>query len=121
MELLLEEMRSETESPDDFLNRGHFGIVAIKGKEVAGFCLSEYNFQDKLEVGVEVLPNHQKQGLATEMTKSLINLALSKGYKHLGWHCWSKNKASVVTAKKIGLKKITEYPACSLTFTAQYL
>ncbi|MBN1683373.1 GNAT family N-acetyltransferase [Candidatus Bathyarchaeota archaeon] len=117
MELLLEEMRSETDSPDDFLNREHFGIVALKRKKVAGFCLSEYNFQDKFEVGIEVLPNHQKQGLATEMTKKLVKLAASKGYKHLGWHCWSKNKASIATAQKIGLKKITEYPACSLTFT----
>jgi RimJ/RimL family protein N-acetyltransferase len=121
MEKLLEEMRSETDSPQDFLEKGHFGIAALKGREVVGYCLSEYNTKDRFEVGLEVLQGHQLRGLATEMTKALIKLATSKGYKHLGWHCWANNKASVATAQKIGLKKIQEYPVCRLTFLAPNL
>jgi GNAT superfamily N-acetyltransferase len=121
VEKLMEEMRSETDSPDDFLDREHFGVAALKGREVAGYCLTEYNLKDRFEVGLEVLLNHQHKGLATELTKALMKLAASKGYKHLGWHCWANNRASVATAKKIGLKKIREYPACSLTFLAPNL
>jgi len=121
IERLMEEMRSETDSPDDFLEKEHFGIAALKGREVAGYCLTEYNLKDRFEVGIEVLPEHQHKGIATEMTRALFKLALSKGFRYGGWHCWSNNEASMATAQKVGLKKIKDYPACKLSFIAPNL
>jgi GNAT superfamily N-acetyltransferase len=108
-----EEMCSERPSVEDFLARS-FGVCVIHGNELAGWCLSEYNSLDagagRCEVGIETRPAYRQHGLATLMTRALLQEALARGIGEVGWHCWTRNVASARTALKAGLVKEQDYP-----------
>ena len=106
---LLEELCSERQSVQDFLDRS-FGFCLLHGDEVAGWCLSEYNTAGRCEVGIATFEPHRRHGLATTMTSALIEHALSQGISHVGWHCYASNVASAATARKAGFVKTVEYP-----------
>ncbi len=105
---LTQEMQSERASVGDFLDQS-FGVCLIHDNAVAGFCLSEYNVGDACEVGIETHHAFRKRGLATAMASALIEHALARGVKNIGWHCYASNLASVATAQKIGFEKVRDY------------
>lgn len=105
---LAEEMISERESIEDFLAKS-FGVCAVLGDEMIGWCLSEYNTGHRCEVGIATSPEHQHQGLATAMTLAFIELARSRDVARIGWHCNASNIASSKTALKAGFEKMAEY------------
>jgi len=43
------------------------------------------------------------------VTWALIDQALARGVRHVGWHCWASNHASVATAQRTGLRREAEY------------
>lgn len=106
---LTEEMCSERPSVQDFLDRS-FGVCVLHGDEIVGWCLSEYNWANRCEVGIETVRPYQKRGLGTLMASAMIEYALSKGINQIGWHCYANNQASVATALKIGFEKARDYP-----------
>ena len=108
LEALRQEMCSERDSVDEFLNKS-FGLVPVYGSQLAGWCLSEYNLSGRCEIGIATLEPFQRRGLATASTLAFLDLALQKGYRRIGWHCFTHNTPSVATARKAGLKKITDY------------
>lgn len=105
-----EEMCSERASVEDFLARS-FGICPVHSNEVAGWCMSEYNVGDRCEIGIATAPKHQRQGIATMATWTFLAEAHRRGYTCVGWDCWTRNDASVATARKAGFTLIEEYPA----------
>lgn len=105
-----EEMCSERASVEDFLARS-FGLCPLHGNEVAGWCMSEYNVDDRCEIGIATAPNYQRQGIATLATRAFLEEAYRRGYKRVGWDCWTRNQASVATARKVGFTLMEEYPA----------
>ena len=107
--ILRDELCSERASVDDFLARS-FGVCALHGDEIAGWCTSEYNSGERCEVGIGTLEPYQRRGLATAMGSVLIRHARSKGIAHIGWHCYARNVASGATALKLGFEKVHEYP-----------
>ncbi len=109
LHLLAEEMASERASVEDFLARS-FGVVALRGRELAGGCLSEYNWAGRCEVGIASLEPFQRLGLATAMGRVFLHLAQMQGIGEVGWHCWKKNVPSASAARKIGLEWIADYP-----------
>ena len=112
---LKEEMCSERPSVQDFMDKS-FGVYLVKGDELAGWCLSEYNSPQRCEVGIETGEPYRKQGLGTLMTLALIELARMKGVREVGWHCYANNLASAATALKAGLHLVCDYPACFAWF-----
>jgi GNAT superfamily N-acetyltransferase len=108
LQLLAEEMASERASIDDFLARG-FGLAALSGGELAGWCLSEYNSGARCEVGIASLEPFQRKGLATAMGRQFLSLARDHGILEVGWHCWKSNTASAASALKIGLDHAADY------------
>lgn len=104
------EMCSERPSVEAFL-RHSFGVCAVRGSALAGWCLSEYNHAGRCEVGIEVLEPHRRQGLATAMTLALVERAAAAGLSRVGWHCYAQNQGSVATARAAGFALIEEYPA----------
>ena len=91
-------MASErTVSVDDFLTHS-FGIAAVYEDRLAGWCLSEYNVQDRCEVGIATLETFQRQGLAAAMGCAFLDMARSRGTSEVGWHCWKENLPSAATA-----------------------
>ena len=98
---LREEMCSERESVAAFLAES-FGVCAVQGDALAGWCLSEYNLGDRCEVGIATAPPYQRRGLATAMTRSFLAQAAAHGVRRVGWHCWTRNLGSAATARKAG-------------------
>ena len=110
LDLLADEMRSERETIDDFLAKS-FGLCAVLGNEIVGWCLSEYNTGHRCEVGIATFEPHQRQGLATALAVAFIELARAKDVARVGWHCSATNVASGRTALKAGFEKIADYPS----------
>jgi GNAT superfamily N-acetyltransferase len=110
LDAVREEMCSERASVEDFLARS-FGLCPVRSGEVAGWCMSEYNVEDRCEIGIATAPKHQRQGIATVTTRYFLSEAHRRGYSRVGWDCWTRNLASVATARKAGFTLIEEYPA----------
>jgi RimJ/RimL family protein N-acetyltransferase len=108
MDSLVEEMQSESPSPAAFLERC-FGFCALRGEELVGWCLSEYNSADRCEVGIEVIEKYQRKGIGTALASALIEKATGLGMA-VGWHCYAGNAPSVELAIRLGFEKIAEYP-----------
>jgi len=104
---LLEEMCSERDSVKAFL-KDSFGIVAMYGDALAGWCLSEYNHDRTCEVGIATMPQFRRLGLATQMTYAFLQLGANKGYATVRWHCDKRNVPSKRTAVSTGFTQIQE-------------
>jgi GNAT superfamily N-acetyltransferase len=110
LDAVREEMCSERASVEDFLARS-FGLCPVHSNEVAGWCMSEYNVNDRCEIGIATAEKHQRQGIATLATWSFLAEAHQRGYTRVGWDCWTRNVASAATARKAGFTLVEEYPA----------
>jgi GNAT superfamily N-acetyltransferase len=110
LDALKEEMCSERPSVEDFLANS-FGVCTIKGDQIAGWCLSEYNTAGRCEIGIETRPAYRRLGLATAMTCALMETALANGVTRIGWHCYARNTASAAAARKAGFSKVCDYTA----------
>lgn len=117
LDLLAEEMCSERPSVTDFLTKS-FGVCAIHGDEIVGWCLSEYNTRSRCEVGIETLAAHRRRGLASAMASALIERAFSGGLSQVSWHCYAGNTPSVATALSAGFQKLRDYPVIIVPFDA---
>lgn len=112
---LREEMCSERASVDEFLQKS-FGIAALYGQKLAGWCLSEYNCGGRCEVGIGTQEPFRKQGLASAMGAAFLREARRRGYAQVGWDCFADNAPSVATAKRLGFEKTADYAACLVWF-----
>jgi len=110
LDAVREEMCSERASVEDFLARS-FGLCPVYENEIAGWCMSEYNVGDRCEIGIATAPKYQRKGLATLTTGAFLLEAYRRGYTRVGWDCWTRNEASVATARKAGFTLVEEYPA----------
>jgi GNAT superfamily N-acetyltransferase len=109
LDLLMDEMGSEGGTPEDFLLQ-RFGVCAVQGQEIHGWCLSENNLPDACEIGIEVLEPYQRQGLGTQLTAAFIERARLQGVRHIGWDCFARNLPSVAAARKAGFERVCDYP-----------
>lgn len=110
-DFLTEEMCSERESVEDFLQKS-FGLCLVHEGEIIGWCLSEYNHAGGCEIGIATSAAYQRRGFATLMASAFIEYAQSQGITRIGWHCYASNTPSVATALKIGFEKVADYPIC---------
>lgn len=110
LDAVRQEMCSERASVEDFLRRS-FGLCPLYANEVAGWCMSEYNVGHRCEIGIATAEKHQHKGIATLVTWSFLAEAHQRGYNRVGWDCWTRNAASVATARKAGFTLVEEYPA----------
>jgi RimJ/RimL family protein N-acetyltransferase len=109
-DLLADEMRSESQSIDHFLENC-FGFCLVGRGEIAAWCLSEYNLDNRCEVGIETMPTYRRRGFATLTASALIEHARRQDIGRIGWHCWSSNRASIATAERTGFSLVAEYAA----------
>jgi RimJ/RimL family protein N-acetyltransferase len=108
LDALMEEMRSERTSVDEFLARS-FGLIAVTGNALAGWCLSEYNVAHRCEVGIATMEPYRRRGVATAMATAFVALARRKGVWRIGWHAWADNAASLATARRAGFSLSHEH------------
>jgi RimJ/RimL family protein N-acetyltransferase len=69
---------------------------------LAAWCLSEYNYADRCEVGIATVEEYQQRGLGTVVGCAFVEEAIRRGYRQIGWHCWLRNQPSAALAGKIG-------------------
>ncbi len=110
---LLEEICSERETVEAFLQNS-FGLAAFKDGSLAGWCLSEYNFQNQCEIGIASLPEHRQIGLAKAMTQKFQLQAIENGVYNLLWHCAASNQASCRTAQSAGFELVDHHDVLML-------
>lgn len=115
LEDLRKETTSETPSLEFFLEK-RFGFCLRSQNALAGWCLSEYNWAGRCEIGIETVEEYQRRGVAVITASALIEQALSCGYSRIGWDCWANNTASIRSALKIGFKKLHDYPVAFAWF-----
>jgi RimJ/RimL family protein N-acetyltransferase len=108
LDTLKEEMTSERPSVEDFLDKS-FGVCAIHENELVGWCLSEYNADNRCEIGIETSSEFRQRGIATALTLAFLEHAFSNGINEVGWHCYKRNAPSALTARKAGFDKIRDY------------
>lgn len=107
--LLLEEIHSESPSLEHFF-RQHFGFCAQDGHQLVAWCLAEFHYQGRYELGIETIKAYQRQGIAIHLASAVIRHAFASGATEIGWHCWATNTPSVATALKVGFEKVLDYP-----------
>jgi GNAT superfamily N-acetyltransferase len=114
-QLLLEEIHSESSSLEHFF-RQNFGFSAQDGHKLVAWCLAEYHYQGRYELGIETLAAYQRQGIAAHLASTVIGHAFAEGATEIGWHCWATNKPSIATALKLGFEKVLDH----LVYYCQY-
>jgi GNAT superfamily N-acetyltransferase len=110
---LLDEMCSERESVDAFLEKS-FGVAAFKDDALAGWCLSEYNHEDQCEVGIATMPPYRRIGLAKAMANEFSNQAFDNGIMKILWHCFESNLPSWKTALSAGFSLVDSHKVAML-------
>lgn len=115
LDALREEMCSERPCVEEFLERS-FGVCAMFGSDLAGWCLSEYNTGPRCEIGIATLDPYKRRGVATAMATAFIEKARSRGITRIGWHCYARNLASGAAARAAGLTLVHTYPAYVVWF-----
>ncbi len=108
-DLLIDEIHSESPSLEHFF-RQHFGFCALDGRQLVGWCLAEYHYQGRYELGIETIAAYQRQGIAAHVASAVIAQAFAEGATEIGWHCWASNIPSIATALKLGFQKEFDYP-----------
>ena len=106
---VIEEMKSERPSVEEFLAKS-FGFCAIHDETIVAWCMSEYNWGDRCEIGIYTDEAHRQRGVATALATAVIGLALDQGIMRIGWHCWENNEASIATALKLDFALSARYP-----------
>lgn len=110
-DLLFEEIHSESPSLEYFF-RQNFGFCARNNQQLVAWCLAEFHYQDRYELGIETIEAYQRRGIATHLADAVIKHAFAGGAIEIGWHCWATNTPSVATALKLGFEKVLDYPVC---------
>lgn len=109
-DLLLEEIQSESPSLEYFF-RQNFGFCAQDNSRLVAWCLAEFHYQGRYELGIETIEAYQRRGIATHLAATVIRHAFGRGAMEIRWHCWASNTPSVATALKLGFEKVLDYPA----------
>jgi len=92
----------------DFCDRG-IGFTYTANDKICGFCTSEYPSISSVAIGIEVSESHQRQGIASEMTRRFLQMAAKRDLD-VYWECWKRNEPSVKTALACHFMKVTDYP-----------
>jgi RimJ/RimL family protein N-acetyltransferase len=114
-QLLLEEIHAESPSLEHFF-RQNFGFWAQDGHKLVAWCLAEYHYQGRYELGIETIEAYQRKGIAAHLASAVIRHAFARGATEIGWHCWATNTPSIATALKLGFQKVLDYPVYSCQY-----
>lgn len=96
-------------SATDFLARGA-GCCLLAGDEIVSWSLADFAAGDEIEIGIATAEGYRQRGFATLTTEATVEACLMKGYRRVGWHCWSSNQASAATAVRAGFRQTCEHP-----------
>jgi len=105
-------------SRDGYLKHG-FGAVAVRENAVVAWCLTDSVGQASCDIGVETEEAHRKRGLASLTTAHVLQQAVARGLRQVGWHCHAINVPSVKTAESAGFRMASEYVLYPIQFDVE--
>jgi RimJ/RimL family protein N-acetyltransferase len=86
-----------------FLEKG-LGTAAVIDARIIGWCTAEYVSRSKCGIGIEVIDEFQKKGIATATAAHFLEHCLNQNIvPH--WECDRDNIGSVRVAEKVGFEK----------------
>ncbi len=91
-----------------FLEDGIGFSLIIKGC-LAATAYSSFLHGDKLEIGIETLPNFRNQGLASVVCSALIDYCIANQFEPI-WSCRLTNGGSYHLAIKLGFDPVASFP-----------
>lgn len=79
--------------------------------EIVCWCMPDCAVPGRCEIGIHTAPDHRRRGYAAITVAAVVEDCLEKGYREIGWHCWSANTASRQLAEKVGFAHVLRHPA----------
>ncbi len=101
------------DSEDDFLRNGS-GYSLLHNGQLASMAFSGYIFDNKLEIGIETVPEFRKKGYAELVCSALIDYCIANNYEPV-WSCRLENTGSYMLAQKLGFEPVLESPYYKLS------
>jgi RimJ/RimL family protein N-acetyltransferase len=96
------------DNADDFLDRG-VGFSLIYKNQLATTAYVSFIHDDKLELGIETMPEFRGKGFAQLTCASLINYCIRNKYEPV-WACSLENSGSYKLAQKLGFEPVVKIP-----------
>ena len=94
---------------EDLLDLFHFAqdpfaccVVDVEHKDIITRVFTDWTSPNFVETGIRTLEKFRKQGLGSRCAAAMLEFAFSRGYDHIGWHCWLENEGSAKTALRAG-------------------
>ena len=109
--------RDPWQSTAHFLEKG-FGFCLVNGDDIVSWCLSDYVYGQRCEIGIHTDENYRRQGFAALTVAATVDFCLGNGMTKIGWHCWAPNLASAATARKAGFRHVLDHPVYHAWFNA---
>lgn len=97
-----------------FMQNG-FGFCLQHCDSIVGWCTGEYMSDRVCGIGIEVLEEFQKRGLATVVAQAFVGHCLSMGITP-HWDSWGDNVASLRVAEKVGFEMVLDYSVLYCSF-----
>jgi RimJ/RimL family protein N-acetyltransferase len=107
IELVHENIDLFWSSKKDFADKG-YGYAAIEGSKIMGVCYSSFVTQDTHAIGIETLPEFQKQGVGTYLASLVVEDVHDNGFIPY-WDCSLDNEGSKKTALRLGFQQVNKY------------
>jgi GNAT superfamily N-acetyltransferase len=95
-------------SLEKFFSEGG-GMAVLHEGRVVGWSLADCYYQDQIDIGIVIAPEHRRHGLAACTAAAMTERCLERGFKQVGWHCQDTNIGSWKTAEKVGFQRASEY------------
>ena len=96
------------DSADDFIKNG-VGFSLFCNKKLATTAYSAFVYDDKLELGIETVPEFRGKGFAQLTCSALIDYCIEQDYEPV-WACRLENIGSYRLAEKLGFEVYSEIP-----------
>lgn len=90
--------------------REHGGAVVVEhAGEVAAVAFASYRWDDQVEIGIETLPGHRRQGHGRVAAAAMVDIVLDSGLTPV-WSCREGNVGSERLARSVGFAPTTVTP-----------
>lgn len=96
------------DTADDFIKNG-IGFSLLCNKKLAATAYSAFIHDNKLELGIETIPEFRGKGFAQLVCSALIDYCIEKNFEPV-WACRLENTGSFRLAEKLGFEVYREIP-----------
>lgn len=87
------------------------GLALLHENKVVSWSLTDGVWGNHCEIGIESDVAYRRQGLATLVTRAMVELCGQRGWNSIGWHCWHHNLGSIGVAENAGFQRRATYNA----------